>query len=104
MIVQITTDNNIEGKESFTEPIRDQIDKALNRFSQRVTSFQVHLGDENAGKHGDADKRCMIEARIDGKPPIAVTCHADNMHMAVKGAIQKIKGALDSSFEKEKHY
>ena len=104
MMIEIHTDNNISGSENQTEPIREQIESALKRFSERITSFQVHLADENGKKGGDMDKRCTIEARIDGKPPIAVTCHADNMPMAVKGATQKIKGALDSSFEKEKKY
>ena len=57
MIIQITTDNNVSGNESFTEPIRDLLNKNLERFSDRVSSFQVHLGDENAGKVGDRDKR-----------------------------------------------
>ena len=100
MIIQITTDNNVSGNESFTEPIRDLLNKNLERFSDRVSSFQVHLGDENAGKVGDRDKRCMIEARIDGLPPLAVTAHADNHQQAVRAGIDKIKKSLDSQFEK----
>lgn len=101
MIIQITTDNNVSGQESFTEPIRELLHKNLERFSDRVTSFQVHLGDENAGKHGERDKRCMIEARLDGGlEPIAVTAHADNHQQAVRAAIDKIKKAISSQLEK----
>lgn len=101
MIIQITTDNNVSGQESFTEPIRDLLQKNLERFSERVTSFQVHLGDENADKKSDRDKRCMIEARLDGGlEPVAVTAHADNYPQAVRAAIDKIKKALSSQLER----
>jgi len=104
MIIQITTDNNVSGNEDFIGPFREKLHAALSRFSERVTSFQVHLGDENAGKEGDRDKRCVIEARIEGKPPIAVTCHEGNFPQAVKGAITKIKGALDTTLSKQRQY
>lgn len=104
MIIQITTDNNVDGRESFTEPLRDLLDKNLNRYAERVTSFQVHLGDENAGKKSDRDKRCVIEARIDGQPPMAVTAHSDTFPKAVRAAIDKMKKSLDGQFEKLRNY
>ena len=38
------------------------------RFSAHITRVEVHLGDENAGKRGSDDKRCMMEARLEGHP------------------------------------
>jgi hypothetical protein len=104
MIVQINTDNNVDGNESFVGPFRDQIYNSLKRFESRVTSFQVHLGDENGSKGGAVDKRCVIEARIDGMQPHAVTCHDETHQKAVNGAIDKIKAVLDSVFEKQRNH
>jgi hypothetical protein len=45
----------------------------------------VHLGDENGHKRGGNDKRCMMDARLDGRPPIAVTQQAPPLDQAVDG-------------------
>ncbi len=37
------------------------------------------------------DKRCMLEARIEGMQPIAVTAHGDIIQEALKGALSKLK-------------
>jgi hypothetical protein len=47
-------------------------------------------------KEGLNDIQCMLEARIEGRDPIAVTCDADTAKNAVSGAIAKIKTSLDT--------
>jgi phage-related protein len=56
----------------------------------------VHLSDENGKKEGHNDIQCILEARIEGKDPIAVTCDADTTKNAVAGAIEKIKSSLET--------
>mgnify|MGYP006172692853 CR=1 FL=1 len=58
------------------------VDDALARVSSRLTRVEVHLADENAGKGGADDKRCMIEARPAGQSPVAVTNHAATLEEA----------------------
>jgi hypothetical protein len=48
----------------------------------------VHLSDENGKKEGYNDIQCILEARIEGRDPIAVRCDADTKN-AVLGAIDK---------------
>jgi ribosome-associated translation inhibitor RaiA len=61
----------------------------------------MHLGDENSSaKGGGNDKRCMIEARVDGRPPIAVTAQAPTLDEAMDGAADKIERSLASDFER----
>jgi hypothetical protein len=56
----------------------------------------VHLSDENGNKRRTNDIQCILEARIEGRDPIAVTCDADTAKNAVSGAIDKIKTSLET--------
>ena len=58
--------------------------------------MEVHLSDENGDKQGLNDKRCVIEARLSGMKPIAVTNHANTHEQAVGGAVDKLKTSLDA--------
>ena len=55
----------------------------------------MHLSDENGSKEGGKDKRCMLEARISNKQPIAVTSHANTLEKAMSDSIDKLKKTLD---------
>jgi hypothetical protein len=39
--------------------------------------------------------RCLIEARVTGRPPVAVTQHADTLADALNGAVHKLSRALE---------
>ncbi|MBE0545141.1 MAG: HPF/RaiA family ribosome-associated protein [Verrucomicrobia bacterium] len=62
-----------------------------------ATRVEVHLSDENGEKTGGRDKRCMMEARLEGHQPIAVTDEAETIAQAIDGAADKLKSALDST-------
>ena len=66
MQIQVNTGDNVEGREELIARVEAGVAAALSRFDDRLTRVEVHLGDENAGKSGAADKRCMIEARPAG--------------------------------------
>lgn len=96
MTIQFNTDKNITGSEEFTTPYIFQIEDALSRFSDRITRIEVHLSDEDGSKNGAGTRRCMLEARIQGRQPIAVTHTANTYGQAVSGAVNKLKAALDT--------
>ncbi len=96
MLIQFNTDHNIHGREALEAKFSTIILEGLNRFSSQMTRVEVHLSDENANKSGLNDKRCLLEARLEGMHPIAVSHHADNHELAVKGAINKLKTSIDS--------
>ena len=104
MIVQINTDNNVEGNARLKAYIAEEVGTALSRFEDKITRLEVHLGDENSDKSGVNDKRCLIEARPVNMQPVAVTNHADTTEKAFHGALDKIKKVLDTAFEKQKAY
>lgn len=98
MTIQFNTDNNIAGSEELRAPLISLISEELSRFSHQITRLEVHLTDENGPKEGLNDKRCMIEARLEGMKPIAVTNHANTHEEAVEGAVDKLKTSLDTIF------
>jgi ribosome-associated translation inhibitor RaiA len=95
MQIQINTDRNVHGYESAAATARASVENALKRFSSQITRVDVHLGDENAGKRGGNDKRCMMEARLEGHQPVAVTHHAATVVQAIDGAAEKMVHRLD---------
>ncbi len=104
MIVQVNTDKNITSGERLTTIVTDEINASLDRFSSHISRVEVHLSDENAAKTGENDKRCLIEARIEGRTPIAVTNFDDSVEASLSGAIDKMISALDTTFGKLKNH
>ena len=96
MTIQFNTDRNVTGKEAVTAPLSDLIADGLSRFSHQITRVEAHLSDENSHKDGHNDKRCMLEARLEGMGPIAVTNFANTRDQAVEGAIEKLVSTLES--------
>lgn len=105
MLIQINTDRNIEGRDELADRVERKIRAALDRFGERLTRIEVHLGDENSDKKsGDDDKRCLLEGRPAGVEPIAVAHRAPTMDLAVDGALEKFRRALDSELGKRRSY
>lgn len=95
MQIQINTDHNIQGHESPAASVHATVESALRRFAEHITRVEVHLGDENGDKRGRDDKRCMMEARLEAHPPIAVTHHAATVGQAIDGAAEKLVRRLE---------
>ena len=97
MQVQVNTDHTIEGHEALADQIRDVVETSLDRVSDHITRVEVHLTDENGDKGGANDKRCMMEARLEGRQPIAVTQDSATLEQAVDGAADKLVRLIEST-------
>jgi ribosome-associated translation inhibitor RaiA len=97
MLVQTNTDRSIEGSQKLAGEVEAVVIDALSRFTDRITRVEVHLSDENSAKGGADDKRCMMEARLDGRPPTAVSHKAATLEEAIAGAAEKLARNLDST-------
>lgn len=101
MKVQVNTSNDIENKNALESWASDYLNEQLGRFDQDLTSIEVQMTDENhATKGGGIDKRCMMEARVAGRAPVAVTHYAPDQNLAFRGAADKLAHALDHAFGK----
>jgi hypothetical protein len=98
MHVQINTDSNIEGDNALAQQVEAVVRGALDRFSERITWVEVYFSDENSNKKfGTHDMRCVMEARLTGLSPIAVTHQAATVGQAVEGAAGKLERTLEST-------
>lgn len=94
MQIQINTDKNINGSEELSKNLSAQLEDKLKRFTGRITRIEVHLSDEDGPKKGVNAKRCLIEARLEGRNPIAVSNSENNIPQAFSGAITKLISAI----------
>ena len=96
MKIQINTDKTIHRDEKHRDIFSSQIEKALDIYQSHVTRVDVHLSDQNGKKQGWDDILCLLEASLDGRQPIVVSNQANTIEIAVSGAIDKLKAALES--------
>ncbi|MDO8878462.1 MAG: HPF/RaiA family ribosome-associated protein [Pseudolabrys sp.] len=97
MQIEVSTDSSIEGREQFKAHIEGVVEAALERFSKRITRVEVHLSDVNGHKGGHDDTRCVMEVRLEGRPPVAVTSQAASVDLAVTDAAGKLKRLVEST-------
>ena len=97
MTIILNTDKNISGNARLEGYVNSTINEELARFEEHITRIEVHLSDENGAKEGVKDKRCMLEARLRNKQPLAVTSHGDTMEKSLNDAINKLKTLLDKA-------
>ena len=96
MKIQFNTDKTINGDEKNEDYFTSQIAEELDRFESHITRIEVHLSDENGKKEGRNDIQCMLEARLKGRKPIAVSNQGDTVEQAVSGTIDKLKISLET--------
>lgn len=94
MQVLVNSDNRIVGTEELSAQVEAAVADGLGHLSVLLTRVEVHLNDVNGPKGGTGDKRCMLEARIKGHEPLAVSDSADSLDLALGGAVKKLRKAL----------
>lgn len=97
MQIQINTDHHVEGHEALAAWATSEVKNILSRHSDHITRVEVHLSDENGHKNGTSDKRCVMEARLEGRQPMAVTHHAETLYQTVTGAADKLNRMIEST-------
>jgi hypothetical protein len=96
MIIEFNTDKNIKGGDEHTAPFLDMIAESLSRFTDFISRIEVHLSDEDGAKEGQRTIRCLMEARMEGRRPIAVTAMENTEEQSVSSAIDKLIASLNS--------
>ena len=102
MNIQINTGHNIKGSKTLIAKFSSTIKSALIRRSDQITRIEVHLKDEDGDKKGKNDKRCLIEAHLEGRRPIVVTDRADTLNQALDGAIDKLISMIESIWGRQR--
>lgn len=80
--------------------VRTHVERECKHFLDRLTRVEAHVSDDNGGKSGNRDKRCVLEARPRGMDPIAVTHEGEDLYAVVSEAARKLARAVGKRFEK----
>jgi ribosome-associated translation inhibitor RaiA len=96
MQININADKTIERHAGLDQHVETVVNNALHRFGEQITRVEVHLSDNLGQKSADGDNRVLMEARVTGQQPIAVSDHAATLHQAISGAADKLKRSVDS--------
>lgn len=105
MKIQVHTDKHIENDDRLQEYVESTLGDSLERFRTQLTRVEVHLADENGSERGGAaDKRCVMEARLEHHTPSAVTHHAATVREAIDGAASKLQRALGHLMDKQRSH
>lgn len=104
MKVQLNTDNRIHGNEAMEDSVNKIVAQHLERFFPHLTRIEVHLADTNGGKHGNNDKHCAIEARMNGADPIGVSHDDETVEKAIQGACTKLYSRLETKIEQKRNH
>ncbi|MES2652545.1 MAG: HPF/RaiA family ribosome-associated protein [Bacteroidota bacterium] len=94
MTIQLNTDKNLTIHSEYENQIVEQLTTGLARFSDHISSLQVHLSDENGSKDGKNDKKCVLEARLEGRSSVIGSTFDETYDLAITGALAKLKNAL----------
>jgi hypothetical protein len=104
MQILFNTDKTIDGKEADQLYFNSMISEGLKKYESYITRIEVHLSDENGKKEGQNDIRCLLETRIEGRQPLAVSCQTETVELAVSGAIDKLNATLETIYGRLKNH
>lgn len=96
MHIEVRTDRHVDADVRLLKQVSEEVAALLVRFADQLTRVEVHLGDVNADKGGSTDRRCVMEARLAGQAPLAVTHHAATLDQAYRGAARQLQRLLDT--------
>ena len=103
MQVQVHADDSIQGGESLAQWAQEEINTKLARLKEYVVRVEVFLTGVDALKTtGGPGKRCVMETRATGRPPIAVNAEAEKVKDAFSAAMEKLKRAVEADLGKVK--
>jgi hypothetical protein len=101
MKIQANSDKTIQVDATLTRFVEDEASRLLDRFAKKLTRVEVHLSDINNTRTGQADKRCLVEARPIGDRPVTADALATTTEAAVSEALKKMQRLLTTFFGKK---
>lgn len=103
MQVQVHADDSIQGGDSLAKWVTEEVHDRLARLKDYVQRVEVYLTGVDALKtSGGPGKRCVLETRASGRPPIAVNAEAEKVQEAFTSAVDKLLRAVETDLGKLK--
>jgi ribosome-associated translation inhibitor RaiA len=97
MQIQVNSDNTVASHAPLVSHVESVVKEFLNRFSEKISRVEVHLSVINDHKNKGGEHHCLMEARMEGHPPIAAGANAESLHQAIHAAAEKLKKSIEST-------
>ncbi|MCC6951977.1 MAG: HPF/RaiA family ribosome-associated protein [Phycisphaerales bacterium] len=91
---------NLQTSAAIEAWVRRKLAGTFRRYGSKMTAVEVHFEDVNGLKHGGDDIRCVMEARVNGREPVAVRARADDLYAAIDAAARKLDAAIRRAVER----
>lgn len=91
---------NLKTSSAIEAWVHRKLAGAFRRHGSCMTAVEVYFEDLNGPKHGAAGIRCLIEARVNRRLPIAVEARADDLYAAIDMASHKLEAAVARAVER----
>lgn len=103
MQVQVHTDDSIQGGDSLAQWAQEEVNAKLTRLKEHVVRVEVFFSSVDATKAtGAPGKKCVLETRANGRPPVAVNAEAEKVKDAFTAALEKLRRAVETDLDKVK--
>lgn len=103
MQVQVHADDSIQGGDSLAQWAQEEVNTRLARLKDYVQRVEVYFTGVDALKAtGGPGKKCVLETRANGRPPIAVNAEAEKVQEAFAVAVDKLLRAVETDLGKLK--
>lgn len=91
---------DVDASDALMQRVHDSVEKACAHVGRHLTRVEVHLRDDNGGKHGGDDKRVVMEGRPEGHQPITVDAKGDDLYKVIDDSANKLGRAVKSHLER----
>ena len=102
MQIRVEADENIDSSEELTLRIEGVIEGSLDRYLDRVSLVEVHLGRQARHSMSGRDMCCRMEARVSSLKPITVSHEAFTLTEAIHAASAKLERAIHDQFHQHR--
>lgn len=100
MLLQINF-GDVQHSSALESWAEERVHKQLGYLTEKLTRVEVHLRDDNsAAKSSNDDKRCVMEARIAGRRPLAVDHSGGDMYKVIDETAAKLSRAVKTDIER----
>jgi len=94
MQILVSSDGHVCCDDELIRRLEGVVEGTLDRFGDRITGVDVHLGDLGTHNPVDRDKSCRLEARLGSAQPVRVSHEAGTLTEAIHGAADKLRRAV----------
>jgi ribosome-associated translation inhibitor RaiA len=100
MLVQVNF-GDVQHSQAIVSWTEERLRSQLGHLTEKLTRVEVHLRDDNSSaKASRDDKRCVMEARIAGRRPLAVNHSGDDLYQVIGEAAGKLSRAVKADIER----